>query len=68
MESEIQAKNENEMEDENMVNNAEDGQEADKGGKGGEKSKTGAAAIANAPGTSKVHKTHADQRREERKI
>ena len=48
-----------------MLNNAEDGGEADKAVK--EKSKA-APVVVGQPGQVKVHKTHADQRREERKI
>ena len=65
LESEIAAREEDQMGDENMGINMDEGAEGDKGAK--DKNK-GAAATAAQPGAAKVHKTHADQRREERKL
>ena len=63
LESEIAAKEEDQMGDDQMMDNIEN---AD-GEKAKEKIKNPIAAVG-APGQAKVHKTHADQRREERKI
>ena len=65
LESEIAAKEENEMNENDMLNQMDDGAEGEKGIK--DKAKTTVTA-AGQPGQVKVHKTHADQRREERKI
>ena len=65
LESEIAAKEENEMNENDMLHNMEEGAEGDKGAK--DKAKATITAVGQL-GTSKVAKTHADQRREERKI
>ena len=65
LENEIAAKEENEMNDNEMLGQMEEGAEGDKAAK--DKAKTTVAA-AGQPGQAKLHKTHADQRREERKI
>ena len=56
LESEIAAREEEHMGEDQMLNNMDEGGD-DKGAK--DKAKTAAAAIG-APGQAKVHKTHAD--------
>ena len=65
LESEIAAKEEHEMAENEMLNQMEEGAEGDKGAK--DKTKATITAVG-VPGQSKVQKTHADQRREERKL
>ena len=64
LESEIAAREEDQMGEDQMLNNMEDGADNDKVK---DKAKAAVTAIGQ-PGQAKVHKTHADQRREERKI
>ena len=63
LESEIAAKEEDQMGDDQMLDNMEN----QDGDKAKEKAKTTITAVGQT-GQAKVHKTHADQRREERKV
>ena len=64
LESEIAAKEENDLDDKEMIGGVEEGA----GEKVKDKAKATGAVAAGPTGGVKIQKTHADQRREERKI